>query len=133
MPVLKNFDLILLRKSPVLFFTHLIGVTTETEKDYLFILKVLIKYPVYMVKYDKIYLHLQVNSRKQSQAILPLKSEGHETSEALKWHSLSRNDKGKFLNFWPWRKTLRIKFLQSIYKSIYLQSGIYDNHLVGSR
>ena len=55
MPVLKNFDLILLLKSPVLFFIHLIGVTTDTEKDYLFILKVLIKYPVYMVKYDKIY------------------------------------------------------------------------------
>ena len=33
---LKNFDLILLLKSLVFFFTHLIGVTTETEKDYLF-------------------------------------------------------------------------------------------------
>ena len=51
MPVLKNFDLILLLKSPVLFFIHLVGVTTDTEKDYLFILKVLIKYLL------SIYLH----------------------------------------------------------------------------
>ena len=49
MLVLKNFDLILLLKSPVLLFTHLIGVTTETEKDYLFIVKVLIKYPLLLL------------------------------------------------------------------------------------
>ena len=49
MLVLKNFDLILLLKSPVLLFTRLIGVTTETEKDYLFILKVLIKYPLLLL------------------------------------------------------------------------------------
>lgn len=68
-------------------------------------------------------LHLQVNSRKQSQAILPLKSEGHETSETLKWHSLCRNDKGKFLNFWPWRKTLRIKFLQNFIRVFIFSLG----------
>lgn len=41
----------------------------------------------------------------------------------LKWHSLSRNDKGKFLNFWPWKKTLRIKFLPNFMRVFIFSLG----------
>lgn len=78
-------------------------------------------------------LHSQVNSRKQSQAILPLKIGGTWNKWGIEMALIVQKWQGGNSLTWPWRKTLRIKFLQSIYKSIYLQSGIYDNHLVGSR